>query len=110
MTPETAQLANSLSERFRILKETLEELSLDATLYHTALPIHDERSRGVFNALSRILAISDQIHMSLTLLGEDVHALEQATMDPVTSFMRQQLDGAFDEWPMGYPAPAGKVH
>lgn len=110
MSIETMEMAGSLSEKFRLLQKSLNELSIDAAMYHSSLPVHDDTSRGLFNALSRIMAVSDQVHMALSIMGEDVKTLEVASADPNAAFWREQLEDGFDEWLSTIPVSNSKVH
>ena len=110
MSIETIEMAGALTEKFRSLQKTLNELSIDAAMYHSSLPLRDDSSRGLFNALSRIMAISDQVHMALSIMGEDVKTLEVAAADPDTMFWKEQLEDGFDEWMAAIPMSNSKVH
>jgi hypothetical protein len=110
MTTEAAQIIDSLSQRYRNLQKTLNDLSIDAAMYHSTLPIHDDVSRNLFNALSRIMAISDQVHMALSLMGEDVKTVEDTLADPMTAFWRDQLEDGFEDWIYNPPLGTAKVH
>lgn len=110
MNTEAVQIVESLSQRYRSLQKTLNDLSIDAAMYHSTLPVHDDVSRGLFNALSRIMAISDQVHMSLSLMGEDVKTVEDTLADPLTAFWREQLEDGFEDWIVGPPMANAKVH
>lgn len=110
MNSETTQLVESMGQRFRTLQKTLNDLSIDAAMYHSTLPVHDDVSRNLFNALSRIMAISDQVHMALSLMGEDVKTVEETLSDPLTAFWREQLEEGFEEWLCNPPLANAKVH
>ena len=110
MTTETAQIVESLGQRFRTLQKTLNDLSIDAAMYHSTLPIHDDVSRNLFNALSRIMAVSDQVHLALSLMEEDVKTVEESLSDPMTAFWREQLEDGFDDWMCNPPMANAKVH
>lgn len=110
MTTETAQLVDSMGQRYRNLQKTLNDLSIDAAMYHSTLPVHDDVSRNLFNALSRIMAISDQVHMALSLMGEDVKTVEDTLTDPLTAFWREQLEDGFEDWICNPPLANAKVH
>ncbi len=110
MTTEAAQIVDSLGQRYRNLQKTLNDLSIDAAMYHSTLPIHDDVSRNLFNALSRIMAISDQVHMALSLMGEDVKTVEETIADPLTSFWREQLEDGLEDFMCAPPMANAKVH
>jgi hypothetical protein len=110
MNTETAQLVDSMGQRFRTLQKTLNDLSIDAAMYHSTLPVHDDVSRNLFNALSRIMAISDQVHMALGLMSEDVKTVEDTFSDPLTAFWREQLEEGFEDWIVNPPMANAKVH
>ena len=110
MSTEIVEMADSLSQKFRSLQKNLNDLSIDAAMYHSSLPIRDEASRGLFNALSRIMAISDQIHMALSIMGEDMKAIEFASADPNTVFWKDQLEDGFEDWLLTASLANAKVH
>ena len=74
------------------------------------MPIRDIAARNMFSALSRILALSDQLHMTLSLMGEDVREMEKASADPVTVLWNQQVEECLDEWLNNAALHSGKVH
>jgi hypothetical protein len=110
MNTEATQIVDSLAQRYRNLQRTLNDLSIDAAMYHSTLPIHDDVSRNLFNALSRILAVSDQVHMALSLMGEDVKTVEETLADPMTAFWREQLEDGFEDFMCNPPIANAKVH
>jgi hypothetical protein len=110
MNTEATQIIESLGKRYRNLQKTINDLSIEASMYHSTLPIHDDVSRDLFNALSRIVAISDQVHMSLSLMGEDVRTVEETLADPLTTFWREQLEDGFEDFICSSPMANAKVH
>ncbi len=103
-------IADSLRERCRTLEAALNELSIDASQFHSGVHIQDANSRNLFQALSRILAVSDQMQMVLTLINEDVRAIEATGVDPMTAFWMDQIDGSFEEWASTMPFMSSIVH
>ena len=98
MALQHSEIANSLSEKFQLLHDAFNDLANDAAEFHRALDLQDPSVRGLFTSLSRIIAFSDQVHVALNLMGEDVVAIEAAYGDPMGVDWNEQLQDAFDEW------------
>ena len=56
------------------------------------------------------MAISDQVHMALGLMSEDVRTVEDTLSDPLTAFWREQLEEGFEDWIVNPPMANAKVH
>ena len=110
VTPETALLSDSLQSKYHDLKKTLNDLSVEATMYHSSLNVNDTVSRNLFNSLSRIAALADQMQMALTLMSEDMKVVEAASADPVTALWKAQLENAFEEYGAGVAFMPAKIH
>ncbi len=109
MGPQRSEVAKSLSRKYQALHDAFTALSVEATELQITLPLTDKKERGLFNSLSRIVAFSDHVHVALTLMGEDVHAIEASYGEPALAEMTD-LDDRFDEWFTGLSPANAKVH
>ncbi len=109
MGPQASEIARSLSQKYQALHDAFTALATEATEFQISLPVVDWKDRGLFNSLSRIVAFSDHVHVAMTLMGEDVHAIESA-------YGKQGLaewtdvDERFDEWFSSLGSANAKVH
>lgn len=110
MGSQPSDIANTLSQRYQVLHQAFTDLANDATQYHSDLLVNDTPSRGLFNALSRIIAFSDQAQMTLSLMGEDVRTIESAYGDPMGADWTQQMQDCFDECFGNVNTGTSKVH
>ena len=106
MGPQPSQIASSLSLKYQALHDAFNELAVEATQLQNAVPVAD---RGLLNALSRIVAFSDHVHVALNLMGEDVRAIE-TTYGEGRSPEWEGMDEKFDEWFATMSAANVKVH
>lgn len=109
MGPQPSEIARSLSQKFQALHDAFTALATEATEFQISLPVTDMKQRGLFNSLSRIVAFSDHVHVALTLMGEDVHAIE-ATYGDAALEEWTEIDDHFDEWFASLSAANAKVH
>lgn len=109
MGPQTSEAARSLSRKYQALHDAFTALSVEATEFQISLPLTDKKERGLFNALSRIVAFSDHVHVALTLMGEDVRAIEASYGEPAAGEWND-LDDRFDEWFTSLSPANAKVH
>lgn len=98
MHTETPEIFASLTPRFDSACEQLKQFSRDAAQLHEALAVRDDASRAVFNALSRILAFSDQIELILALMREDVRAIEELSNGSIDALWNEQFGEYFHQW------------
>lgn len=98
MTPQPSEIANALSQKYQVLHDAFTDLASEAAQYHSDLLVHDQSSRGLFTALSRIMAFSDHVHVAMNLMGEDVQAIEAAYGDPMGVDWTNELEDCFEEW------------
>jgi hypothetical protein len=110
MTSEQAAIANSISNKYQLLHDTFNDLACDAARFHNALLVHDMAARGLYNALSRIVAFSDQLQVGLSLMREDVRAIETALSDPADACWAAHLDGFLEEWCAKRETPISKLN
>lgn len=109
MGPQPSEIARSLSQKYQALHDAFTALATEATEFQISLPSIDKKNRGLFNSLSRIVAFSDHVHVALTLMGEDVHAIEGTYgSQAVTEW--KEVDEHFDEWFTSLSAANAKVH
>lgn len=109
MGPQRSEVVRSLSRRYQALHDAFTALSVEATELQITLPLADNKERGLFNSLSRIVAFSDHIHVALTLMGEDVHAIEASYAEPYLAEMTD-VDDRFDDWFTNLSPANAKVH
>lgn len=109
MGPQPSEAARSLSRKYQALHDAFTALSVEAAELQISLPLADRKERGLFNSLSRIVAFSDHVHVALTLMGEDVRAIEASYGDPAFAEM-SDLDDRFDEWFTNMSPANAKVH
>lgn len=110
MTPEQAVIANSLRDKYQLLHDAFNDLACDAAHFHSALLVHDKATHNLYNALSRIVAFSDQLQVGLSLMRDDVRAIEKALADPVDACWAAHLDGCLDEWYASREIPLSKMN
>jgi hypothetical protein len=110
MAIQPSDIANSISQKYWALHAAFNDLANEAAQYHGALLTDDNPSRGLFNALSRMLAFSDQAQLTLSLMGEDVHKIEAAYGDKMGEDWTQQLQDCFDECFTNMNSRTTKVH
>jgi len=109
MGPQPSEIASSLSRKYRALHDAFNALAIEAALYQNNIPLADVKDRGLFNALSRIVAFSDHVHVALNLMGEDVRAIETTYGEPgLVEF--EGMDEKFDEWFTTMSVANVKVH
>jgi hypothetical protein len=109
MGPQTFEAARSLSRKYQALHDAFTALSVEATELQIAVPVNDQMQRGLFNSLSRIVAFSDHVHVALTLMGEDVRAIETTYGEPGLAQLAD-LDDPFDEWFTSLSPANAKIH
>ena len=109
MGPQPSEVARSLSQKYQALHDAFNALAVQATEFQISLPFSDKKDRGLFNSLARIAAFSDHIHVALTLMGEDVHAIE-ATYGESALGEWTETDDHFDEWFASLGSANAKVH
>lgn len=110
MTPEQTAIANSLRSKYQLLHDAFNDLAADAAQFHSALLVHDMPTRDLYNALSRIVAFSDQLQVGLSLMRDDVRAIEAALGDPADACWAAHLDGCLDEWYASLNTPLSKLN
>ena len=83
---------------FRDLRESLNAFTMEAAEIHKSMAVTDDCSRALLTAISRITAYSDQLHMILALMGEDVRVMEEIGMEPSLEFDSLEHENCFYEW------------
>ncbi|HUY95087.1 MAG TPA: hypothetical protein VMU71_07295 [Terracidiphilus sp.] len=91
-------VASPLVERFQDLQDALHAFSVEAAEFHKGLAVADDASRALFTALSRITAYSDQMHMVLNLMTEDMRVTEEIGTAPSMDFESVEDENCFYEW------------
>ena len=67
------------------------------TIVVSETPVTYARDRTGVVQERRIEIYSDQLHMALSLMSEDVKTVEDTLSDPLTAFWREQLEEGFEE-------------
>ena len=109
MGPQPSEIASSLSQKYQAVHAAFAELAAEATQFQNSVPVTDAEQRGLFNSLSRIVAFSDHVHVALTLMGEDVQAIE-TTFGEADSLQFDDMEDCFDEWFTTTSVANAKVH
>ena len=109
MAIEPSEIANSLSERYKVLHEAFIDLAIDASHYQSTLQAQEATPRDMFAALARIVAFSDHMHVALNLMGEEVRGLDEAYGDSMELDWSDQFEDGFEDWLMTTPAATSKV-
>jgi hypothetical protein len=109
MAIEPSEVANSLSERYKVLREAFTDLAIDASHYQNTLQTHEEAPRDMFAAVARVLAFCDHMHVALNLMGEEVRALDGAYGDAMELDWNDQFEEGFEDWLISTPAATSKV-
>ncbi len=110
MNAENRDIAATITQKYRALHDAFTELNTEAAQFHAEMPIGDNAARGLFTSLSRILALSDQLHMTISLMGEDVRAIDSSNAEPLSVLWNEQVDECLDEWFLHASMSNGKVH
>lgn len=110
MTSDYTKASATIVNKFRLLHEAFTDLNNEIATLHSEIPLRDSDARQMFVSLSRMLAFSDQVHLTLSLMGEDVKAVERATADPTTLMWNEQVEECLDEWFSHASMNNGKVH
>jgi hypothetical protein len=98
MNFDTQIASLSLMQKFQAVYELFSEFSQDAAELHESLGVNDEASRVLFTSLSRIMAFNDQMNILVSLMREDVRAIDELTTGMVTPTWSDQLDRHFYDW------------
>ncbi|HET6207687.1 MAG TPA: hypothetical protein VFD98_12815 [Terracidiphilus sp.] len=98
MNQEQSEIANSLGRKYQLLEAAFTDLACDAAQFHSALLVHDMPSRDLSTALSRIVAVSEQLHVGLSRLRQDVLAVEAALAGPEDAAWANHIEGWLEAW------------
>ena len=98
MPNEPSEIAKSLGQKYQVLRDAFTDLNSEAARFHTDMQVNDDTTYGPFNSLCRILAFSDQLHFTLSLMRDDVRAMEDSFPDPVTAVWNEQFEDQLDDW------------
>ena len=98
MDIEVPELISSLAPTFEAARTHLSRLSREAAQLHEVIQVQDEKSRAVFNSLSRILAMSDQIELVLSLMREDVRVIDEIAPESGDVLWTEQFGDSFEQW------------
>lgn len=109
MTPSPESTV-SIAEKFQAFYEQFVAFSQDAAELHSGLTVRDDASRAAFNALSRVLAFTDQLNLLVSLMREDVRVLEDLTSDPVRASWTEEIEPCFYDWLKAARGASTNVH
>ena len=107
--PLNLSAARSIQGKFKALYDAYGDLRDEVVQLHSELQVKDSASRQLFGDLSRILAFSDHLHLTLTIMQDDVMAMEAATADP-SAVTDEWWEAHASEWLMAMEAGNCKVH
>lgn len=110
MNQEQSEIANSFGRKYQLLEAAFTDLACDAAQFHSALMVNDLPSRDLSVALSRIVAISEQLHVGLSRLRKDVLAVEAALADPKDAVWADHIEGSLDAWFAHASVSNSKLH
>lgn len=99
----------SLAATFEAARAQLTRLSNEASELHQTLQVNDEKSRAIFNSLSRLIAMSDQIDLITALMREDIRIVEELGGYSQEFHWPEQLGDSFQHW-LRTPRGSAKVH
>lgn len=100
---------SSLTSIFEAARNQLSQLSREAAQLHEGLQVTDEQSRAIFNSLSRLLAMSDQIDLIMALMREDVGVVDELAGDSLELLWPERLGDSLQQWLVS-PRTSTKVH
>lgn len=100
----------SLATAFETARTQLSRLSREAAQLHEGLQVTDEKSRAIFNALSRLLAMSDQIDLITALMREDVRVIEEIGGESNDFLWPEHLGDSFQQWLRTPHTGTTKIH
>lgn len=98
MTQEQSEIAHSFGRKYLLLEAAFTDLACDAAQFHSALMMNDMPRHDLFSAFSRIVALSDQLHIGLSRLREDVLAVQTALADPKDALWVGQVEECLEAW------------
>lgn len=101
---------SSLVSTFEAARAQLSHLSREAAQLHEGLQVTDEQSRAIFNSLSRLLAMSDQVDLVMALMREDVRVIDELAGDSHEFLWPEQLGDSFQQWLRTPRSSATKIH
>lgn len=102
MDIEDIELTSSLTPSFEAARTQFTKLGREAAQLHEIIQVQDEKSRAVFNALSRLLAMSDQIELVMALMREDVRVIDEVCAESHDLLWAEQFGDKFQRW-LGAP-------
>jgi hypothetical protein len=107
--PLNISIARSIQGKFETLYDAYGDLRDEVIQLHSELQVKDKVSRELFSDLSRILAFSDQLHLTLSIMRDDVKAVESAAADPAPA-TEEWWEAHANEWLQAMEAGNCKVH
>ncbi len=98
MYPQSTESASPFSEKFQALYELLIRFAAEAQQMHAHLKVQDDASRAVYTSLSRISGFSDQLHMVLCLMRDDVRVVEELSAGLPAVLGPEQFEDSYYHW------------
>jgi hypothetical protein len=98
MAADSNAIIFPLTQKFEAFYELFTEFANDALELHSTLAVNNDASRAAFSSLSRIMALSDQLSMVVSLMREDVRVIDELTANPVNETWTDQIEHCFYDW------------
>lgn len=90
--------SDSLANQYQDLQEALSAFTVQVIACRNSMPVEDEASRALFLSVSRISAYTDQMHMIMSLMSEDMRVAEELGSAPGQEFESLEQESCFYEW------------
>ncbi len=107
--PLKLSAARSIQGKFQTLYDAYGDLRDEVVQQHSELQVKDSASRELFGDLSRLLAFSDHLHLTLTIMQDDVKTMEAASADPSPA-TDEWWEAHASEWLIAMESGNCKVH
>ncbi|SRR6266567_483760 len=107
--PLNISMARSIQGKFQTLYDAYGDLRDEVVQLHSELQVKDGATRDLFSDLSRILAFSDHLHLTLSIMRDDVKAMEPTIADPAAA-PDEWWEAHATEWLQAMEAGNCKVH
>ena len=109
VNPLDLSMARSIQNKFQALYDAYGDLRDEVVQLHSELLVKDASSRELFSDVSRILAFSDHLHLTLSIMRDDVKGIASTTKDP-SSITDEWWEANAVEWLQAMEASNCKVH
>jgi hypothetical protein len=108
-SPLDLSIARSIQVKFQALYDAYGDLRDEVVHLHTDLQVTDGPTRNLFSDLSRILAFSDNLHLTLSIMREDVKAMESMVVQSEPA-AEDWWEAHANEWLQAMESGTCKVH